>query len=424
MKEKTYDYDGYKIYTIQTDKFKNCYIEVNFREDARLVNVTKRNLLCKLMSYTSLKYPTKREMRIATEELYNLAFGSGVNRSGYNLFTGFSIDFLNPKFAKEKKYLEDSIAFLFEIIENPHISKDSFSERSFAIIKERMRVQLNQYKEKPLSYAVVHSKQELFGDSISGVRLSGNIEELEPITKEEMVDEYKSMMQNSHCDILIIGDMDMDFVVSIIKKYFHKPSIVSDEIPFQVENKIQNYREVVVDSPYHQTQVLLLYQMESMTNYERNFVAPIFQMILGDAGMTDKLKKYLREDHSLCYQCGCMASGSDLYGILYAMITYENAELTLKYMRKAVEEMVDGDIEPDFFESVKNKFLSDLRLREDSIYGLIDNYYFHEIAGRALFSEYVVEIPKITIEDICKFSSKLHESLLYILKEESKNETN
>jgi len=119
-----------------------------------------------------------------------------------------------------------------------------------------------------------------------------------------------------------------------------------------------------------------------------------------------------------------MTSASDLYGILYTGLSYENVDTALKYMRKAMKEMVEGDIESDFLETQKNKFLSDLRLREDSIYGLIDNYYFHEIAGRALFHEYLEEIPKITVEDIQIFSSKLHESLLYILKEEQTDETN
>lgn len=45
MNYKTYKYDTYNIYTIQTDKFKNCYIELNFREDIRDVNLSQRSLL-------------------------------------------------------------------------------------------------------------------------------------------------------------------------------------------------------------------------------------------------------------------------------------------------------------------------------------------------------------------------------------------
>ena len=73
MKYKKYNLDSYDIYTIQTDKFKNCYIEVRFREDVRNINLSRRNLLAAAMQYTSLKYPTKREMIIALEELYNSA---------------------------------------------------------------------------------------------------------------------------------------------------------------------------------------------------------------------------------------------------------------------------------------------------------------------------------------------------------------
>jgi len=64
-------------------------------------------MLWEMIEKSSLKYPTKREMRIHSEELYNLVFEGSVNRSGYNLFTNFSIDILDPKFVKEKDYLEN-----------------------------------------------------------------------------------------------------------------------------------------------------------------------------------------------------------------------------------------------------------------------------------------------------------------------------
>ena len=71
MNYKTYKYDTYNIYTIQTDKFKNCYIELNFREDIRDVNLSQRSLLGSLMIHTSKNYPTKRELAVAKEDLYN-----------------------------------------------------------------------------------------------------------------------------------------------------------------------------------------------------------------------------------------------------------------------------------------------------------------------------------------------------------------
>jgi len=137
----------------------------------------------------------------------------------------------------------------------------------------------NQYKEKPHSYALIESKKALFGDSISGTRILGDEQELEKITREEVAKEYEDMLENSHCEILIIGDLDMDKVVSIIKKNFYKPSIPLNQIPFVVENKIQPYHELEVESNYHQTQLLLYYLLE-VEDRIKTFLFAVLKKIL------------------------------------------------------------------------------------------------------------------------------------------------
>jgi len=138
MNYKTYYYDGYKIFTIKTDKFKNCYMEVTFREDARKVNVTKRNALVSLLTYTSEAYPTKREMLIKSEELYNVSFGGSISRSGYNLLSSCGIDFLKPKVVSEKNYLEDTISFLFECLTHPHVKEEKFNGEKYSVTEYTM----------------------------------------------------------------------------------------------------------------------------------------------------------------------------------------------------------------------------------------------------------------------------------------------
>ena len=94
-------------------------------------------------------------------------------RQGYNHFTSFSIDFLHPKFVNDEKYLTQVIQFLFEVILHPHIKNGKFDERSITILKEKIHVLLEQYKERPLSFARIDSLQRIFKDSVSGVRLLG-----------------------------------------------------------------------------------------------------------------------------------------------------------------------------------------------------------------------------------------------------------
>jgi len=417
MKYKIYDYDCYKIFTIKTNKFKNCYLEVNFRDDARNVNLTRRNFLGEMLAYTSKNYPSKREMVIRMEDLYNLSLSSDVTRAGYNLFTNFSIDFLNPKYVKEKDYLENAIAFLFDIIKNPHVENSSFNERSFEIIKERIKARLDSYKERPLSYAFTESKKRLFPNSITGKRIIGELIDLEQVTKENLIEEYESL-KNSQCDILIIGDLDMNEVVSFIKKHFYKPSIVLENIPFTVNNKREKKQRFIEESTYKQTQLLMYYELEGITEYEKNFVLPIFQKILSSAGMADKLTKYLRMDKSLCYHCGATFRLGDNYAMIYVGLKLENVKEAKNAIHKALKEMETGQIEKSFFQSQKDKLLIDLKMKEDNMYGLLDNYYFHELNNQAMYEDYVKEIPKITIKDIQKLAKKMKEIYEYILKED------
>ncbi len=417
MKYKKYNLDSYDIYTIQTDKFKNCYMEIRFREDIRHVNLSRRNLLAAAMQYTSLKYPTKREMTIALEELYNLEFACDYFRIGYNHFTSFSIDFLHPKFVNDEKYLTQVIQFLFEVILHPHIKNGKFDERSITILKEKIHVLLEQYKERPLSFARIDSLQRIFKDSVSGVRLLGSHEELDRVTNEELVLEYKNLFENAHCEILLIGDLDMDSLVKKIEKLFYKPSIVLEKVSDTVFNTIGSYNEESVKSTYNQTQLLCYYQFKELTSFERNFVGPIFTRILGSANMTDKLTRYLRIENSLCYYCGFILNSNDSFGMVYVGLNKKEIKKAKSMIDKTMKEMIKGEIDKDYFEQQKEKFLADLKIREDDIYGLIDTYYFHEVFGRALNEEYYEEIPKVSIHDLQVLAKKFEFTYCYILEE-------
>lgn len=237
------------------------------------------------------------------------------------------------------------------------------------------------------------------------------------MTNEELVLEYQKMFQNSRCDILIIGNLNMDEVVEKIKKLFYKPSIVLDEIPAFVENPIFPFHEEIKKSTYNQTQLLEYYQASNLTDFEKNYVAPLFTRIFGNANMTDKLTRYLRVENSLCYYCGSLMRTSDSYLLVYVGLNKKDVKKGIELIRKAFKEMTKKEIDEDYFASQKEKYLADLKIRDDDMYGLIDTYYFHEIIGLAMNEDYLENIPKVTLQDIQKFAKKFELTYRYILEE-------
>ena len=103
--------------------------------------------------------------------------------------------------------------------------------------------------------------------------------------------------------------------------------------------------------------------------------------------------------------------------MVYVGLSKKEVKKAKTMIVKAMKEMLKGNIEKEYFEQQKEKFLADLKIREDDIYGLIDTYYFHEVFGNALNEEYYEEIPKVTIQDLQNLAKKLEFTYCYILEE-------
>ena len=417
MKYKNYVVGNCHIYTIKTDKFRTADIEINFKSDIRKSNVTALNLLSRLLGYTSKDYPTKRDMMIERENLYNVDCGRQLSRTGYNLFVSFNIEFLDPFYVKEKDYVENIIRFCARVLKNPDITKGKWNEKSFAIHKQKLLMAMDSYKEKPTSYAMKKSKDILYQNGLLSESLLGDKKELETLDCKTMVSYYEELLQ-SPCDINIIGNLDMDEVVSYLEKYLTLPS--KENTSYEMITHEKTYpKDTHTTGTYHQTQLLMYYKIGALTPFEINYVTPIFMRLFGSSsGMDDKLTKSLRVDNSLCYFCGLNVQMRDFLLTIYVGLKKENVAKAKDCISKCLKEMQDGDIKEELIEIQKRKFLQDLRLREDSLYGLMDNYYFHEIDNRPMYDDYIKQIPKVTEENLKNYGLKIKELMSYVLEEE------
>ena len=179
---------------------------------------------------------------------------------------------------------------------------------------------------------------------------------------------------------------------------------------------IKDYKE---KGPFNQTQLLMLYKFKELTSFERYFVLPIFMRLFGSsAGMDDKLTKSLRIDNSLCYFCGCQTKFTDNLLTIYVGLSKENVAKAKTCILNSLAEMQKGEFDINLLNVQKEKYLQDIKLNQDSIYSLMDNYYFHEIDNSPTYEEYKKELPKVTFDDVKKFGNKLVFLMSYVLEEE------
>ena len=237
MKYKTYNCNSFNIYTIKTDRFKTSHLEVIFKNVLKKEEIGTYSFLADMLSEGCKKYPRKKDLITRFEELYKIVIYASTMRVGNVIDLHVSLDFINPEYIEDEGYIEDVIKTLFEVILNPNVCNDEFDLKTFNIVKERLRREINSLKENPVKQSIKEAIKTMDSNSPTSYEILGTIEELENITPAKLYNAYKSLRKNFKVDVFLIGNLDMDNVASLIKKYFKNRYIVSDNFEVMVDNK-------------------------------------------------------------------------------------------------------------------------------------------------------------------------------------------
>lgn len=418
MVYKKYEYDSFRIFAIETDQFKNCHMEVIFRSEAKKEDMASISFLAEMISYTSKKYPTRKEFVTRLEELYNAYFYGVTSRIGKSLLTNFIFDFLDPYYVKEKNYLEECMEFLFDALMYPNIMKEQFDYKTFQIIQSRLRSEIESLKENPTNYSLRRSLQELYPDSVSSQSVLGSIVDIEKITPESLFTTYQNFMEKSYCDIYIIGNLDMDYMSKLILKFFKNRSIKLHEQEVFAKNKrVKTLKKRDEEGKFVQSNLVVAYQMQGFTKLENDAVLSVFGEIFCGSSLNSKLYQYLRNENSLCYRIQTIYQKFDECLLISVGLDGKNTKLAVKLIQKAMKEMISGKFSDEELEMAKKQLSFALTMSMDNQNSIINSYVFHNLVDSPLMEERKEKILHVTKEEVMKLSKKMKLGLIYELKE-------
>ena len=424
MEYKVYDCKTYRIHTIKTDKFKNCSMEIMFRNDLIKEEITANNLLVDILMHSSKKYPKRRDVSIALENLYSTQVRGVATRLGNSTMLSFITDFLDPKYCYDG-YLEEVISFPFEMLLNPNVKDKEFEQRSFNIIKNRIKSDIESLKENATRYAFRRALENMDDKSSSSYYMVGYLDDLEKITTTSLYDTYNNVLNNYVCDIYVIGNLEMDEVVKIIKKKFVIRTLKEKDIDLYVDNKVRKKElDISETGKYEQDSFVMVYNLVNLTKRERDLVIHLYNIILGSGGLTSKLYRYLREENSLCYVVSSMYQKYDGLLMVYAGIDKKDKNKCIKLVNKALKEMESGDFTLEELENAKKTVISSIKMSEDTLGGIINNYLFNDLDNLPLYEERVQEFKTITKDEVIELAKKVKVNIIYMLGGEDNERDN
>ena len=166
---KKTDMTSFQLHTIKTDRFKTVTVRVCLRDKIDKKKITLRNVLASFLTYSTEKYPTKRDIALKAQDLYAVNVYTKSYRSGKFNMINFCMSLLNEKYT-EAGMFEESIKFLSEIIFHPNFKDDKYFDEAFKFLYDSVSNSLKEIKENPTTYSVVRMLEEMDTDMPYGYR--------------------------------------------------------------------------------------------------------------------------------------------------------------------------------------------------------------------------------------------------------------
>ncbi len=424
MEYKKYEYPSFNIYTVKTNRFKTCHMEIIFKDEVKKDNMMPKVMLSDIMTDCSAIYPSRKEVVKKLEELYQASFYGVTNKIGDTFLTSFVLSFLNPTYVKDKTYLTEVLKLPFEMLMHPFINADEFDIKNFNIVKNRLHDEILAINEDISRVSVKKALEKLEKDTSSKLNILGTIEELEEMSPKKLSEAYTDLINTNLCDIFIIGNLDMDKVANLIYKYFKNPVIKTKETNLYIDNKSTKLKKYKETSQFLETNLVNIYSIENLTKKEKTVTFYFYNYLLGGGGLNTKLYQLLRERNSLCYGIKSMYLKYDNLLMIETSINKKDIKKASHLISQAMKEMSEGKFSEEEINNAKENFIFSLNLALDSPAGIINNYIFHVIDDLPLIEERINLIKSITKEEIIKVANKIKPNIEFILEGDDSNGNN
>lgn len=349
--------------------------------------------------------------------MYKIVIYASTVRVGNVLDLHVSLDFINPEYIEEDNYVEEVIKTLFEMIERPNVENDEFDLKTFNIIKERLKREINSLKENPIKQSIKEAFKTMDSDTATSYELLGTIEQLDNITPSSLYDAYKTLRKEFKVDIFLIGNLEMDDMATLIKKYFKTRYIVDINFDMMVDNKeVKKVHEASLKSENIQTNLVMLFNLKNLNDLEKNITLNAFNYIYGSGGLTSKLYKSIREENSLCYAINSMYLKYD--GLLMVQISLDqcNVKKAISLVKKELKKMQNGEFSDMELNDAINNMIISLDMSLDNNVAILNNYVFNIYDNLPLIEKRKEYFKEINKNDIINVSKKIKLNTIFTLE--------
>ncbi|MDD3428855.1 MAG: insulinase family protein [Oscillospiraceae bacterium] len=368
---------GVYLTSLPADKFKRSRISINFIMPGKRSTATSYALLPMVMERGYEACPDMTQLSIKLAQLYGASLGVDSGMQGPNRVLNFSMVGIKDDFAFGGEALSKEYAdILFGVAFHPDVKNGAFDSEAIEIEKDKLREVLESEINEKRIYCVRQARRKFFGDDESGIERYGYLDDIDPITPQQLYQAYLNMVQTAAVEVLVMG-ADAQSVKTLLVQQLQKIDrcLLQPAQPHAMP--VTAPQSCVEPLPTEQGKVCMLFTTAEIL---KNEDLSKMRMAIGVLGgtPTSRLFTNVREKQSLCYYCA--SSYSHINGMLSidSGVEHKNAEKLQQAVLAELDKLKTEEITQKEIEDVKRTLYNSLDAVEDNLPS-IENWYMGEI---------------------------------------------
>ena len=204
---------------IKNENFETIIITVIFPYQEKIEELAKQALLPAMLMYMNEEYPTEEEFQKALKENYIVDyFAKQITVGTSNSFAFYLV--IPDKLTLKKDYIEKQISFLEKCLYHPKLINEEFDNFELDREKENLLIKLKNTDKSFHAYQTKKLHKLVDNEGIFSRSLYDHQDLIEKLTSKELYKFYQEKIKNNHPLIFILGNIEKQTILPIIKKYF------------------------------------------------------------------------------------------------------------------------------------------------------------------------------------------------------------
>ena len=316
-----------------------------------------------------------------------------------------SKDFTHYYITIPSKYFNLAMDLHSDMLLNPLIPEQELEKERKVVIEE-----IAKNNDNPENKLYENMIKSLYRNHPYKRQVIGKKEIIEKIPREEILYFYNTWYNPSNMITVVVGDVNTQEALNIIKKDFDKKDAPKTKLPkYKIDNYLEKTKEVTARDKVKTGYMLIGFRGVPQEERSDSYALDVLATILGD-GRSSKLYQSVKEQQHLAYSISAGHASMKDDSILYVSANFIpiNKEKVKKAVFDEIEKIRNGNFDEKDIQKAKNVIERDTFYSRESTSNIANELGYTTLVygDSKYYDEYIDNIKKVTKNDIIKVAKK------------------